>query len=359
MLTVDIWNGTDPGQAGYFHGSISPENARIMRSFLHSPLPLWILLILTACVTANPGLPSVATVEQPDPKILGVFEGMTPCNQDPRPLPEIPEDADCDQMIWKFTLYQDPSTGMPTTYELNAAFGISEQGTPGLTGGIPIVMQGKWAIVNGTKTDPDAVVYRLNPDIPEDSVSFVRISDDILHVLNQDGTLLVGNGAWSYTLYRTDNRTFPQITNAGAAPVPETPLVDPATPVRSSVLGIFDGRMPCHEIVFEFMGLAPYPRCVKIKMRLTLYQDTVTRQPGAYMLRGTSTIRTGTWTILRGTQWDRDATVYRLDSDELQNPVSFLKADDNHLFLLDRGLNPLVGNARFSYTLSRAIPAAR
>jgi hypothetical protein len=34
-------------------------------------------------------------------------------------------------------------------------------------------------------------------------------------------------------------------------------------------------------------------------------------------------------------------------------PVSLLKADENHLFFLDRELSLLVGNALFSYTLSR------
>jgi hypothetical protein len=45
--------------------------------------------------------------------------------------------------------------------------------------------------------------------------------------------------------------------------------------------------------------------------------------------------------------------VYQLQLEDSQRPVSFLKADENHLFLLDEDLNLLVGNALFSYTLSR------
>ena len=68
---------------------------------------------------------------------------------------------------------------------------------------------------------------------------------------------------------------------------------------------------------------------------------------------GTSTIREGTWTILQGMQGDPDAVVYQLDLEGSKRPVSFLIADENHLFLLDRDLKLLVGNALFSYTLSR------
>jgi hypothetical protein len=69
------------------------------------------------------------------------------------------------------------------------------------------------------------------------------------------------------------------------------------------------------------------------------------------MYMGTSTIREGAWTILEGK--DGEAVVYELQLDGSQSPVSFLKVDENHLYLLDRDLKLLVGNALFSYTLSR------
>ena len=81
--------------------------------------------------------------------------------------------------------------------------------------------------------------------------------------------------------------------------------------------------------------------------------DQATGAPSTYMYMGTSTIREGTWTILEGAEGDPDAVVYQLQLEGTQGPVSFLKADENHLFQLDRELNLLVGNALFSYTLSR------
>jgi hypothetical protein len=286
--------------------------------------------------------------------VFGMFEGITPCSQQTRPLPQIPEDTDCEQMIWKFTLYQDSVTGTPTTYQLDAAYGMPKQNTNGLEdGGTPIIMEGNWGIVNGTDTDANTVVYQLNPEDPQMTVSFLKVDEDILHVLHSDMRLMVGNGAWSYMINRTDNRPAPQIIVAAEPPSSSSPLVVPPMPEGSSVLGVFEGRTPCDEVVFEFTGIPPHEGCFKVKWQLTLHQDQDTGVSSTYLFRGTGTIRTGTWTILHGTKNDADAVVYQLLPDDSQQPTSFLKADDNHLFLLDGDLNLLVGNALFSYTLSR------
>jgi hypothetical protein len=286
--------------------------------------------------------------------LLGVFEGITPCSKRTRPLPQIPVDTNCEQMIWKFTLYQDAATQAPTTYTLNSAYGVPQQGTPGLAGGgTKIAMEGQWTIVKGTASDPDATVYQLNTDNAQPAVSFLKLNDSLLHVLQPDKSLMVGNGAWSYTINRTDNRTPTQISGSLGSPPTEgpTPIV-PAMPPASSVLGVFEGRTPCHDITFEFTKTVPYSECMKIKWRLTLYQDQA-GQPSTYLYRGTQTIRAGAWTITRGIAGDPDAVVYQLKIDTSQQPVSFLKVDDNTLYLLDRDMQLLVGDALFSYTLSR------
>lgn len=214
-------------------------------------------------------------------------------------------------------------------------------------------MDGTWSIVKGTTADPEADVYQLHAEDSQVVVSFAKMSDDILHVLNRDKTLMVGNAAWSYTLNRTDNRPPIEMDGpVGSGPEATRPPI-PTTPLGSSVLAVYEGRTPCQEIVFEILKLAPFPNCLKVKSRLTLYVDEVTGAPGSYMYMGTSTIREGAWTILEGTKDDLDAVVYQLYLQGSKEPVSFLKADENHLFLLDRDLNLLVGNALFSYTLSR------
>jgi hypothetical protein len=327
----------------------------------HFNLLLWagILLTVTACTTVSPQTIIPSPIQTPSsiptgPNVRAVFEGITPCSRETRPLPQIPADTNCEQMIWKIILYQDSATGTATTYTLESAYGVPQPNTPGLAGGgTPIAMEGKWAIVKGTKTDPETEVYQLHSEDSQIAVSFLKMSEDILHVLNRDQTMMVGNGAWSYTLNRTDNQIATPV-NEPARPGPEStrPPIPPV-PAGSSVLGAFEGRLPCHDIVFEMLEITPYPGCAKLKTRVTLYLAQNTGTPSTYMSMGTSTIQEGTWTIIQGTENDPDAVIYQLDLGDSQQPASFLRADDNHLYLLDRARNLLVGNALFSYTLSR------
>jgi hypothetical protein len=311
------------------------------------------LVTTTACATARPQMTSPAPLPA-DSSIHGVYEGLTPCSYLTRPLPQIPADTNCEQMIWKFILYQDPPTGAPTTYTLDSAYGVPQQGTNGLEGGgTAIAMEGTWSVVKGTQADPGAVVYQLNSDQLQPAVSFLKLNEDLLHLLTSEKTLMVGNAAWSYTLNRTDSQSSTPAEEPGAGPESSTRPPIPSMPPGSSVLGVFEGRTPCHEIVFEFTKVAPYPGCLKMKWRLTLYQDQATGAPSTYLYQGTTTLREGAWRIVQGTDGDPDATVYQLSLDSSQQPVSFLKADENHLFLLDRALDFLVGNALFSYTLSK------
>ena len=314
------------------------------------------LLTVTACANVNAQIPTTSPVP-PGPELYGVFEGITPCSASDRPLPQIPSDTDCEQMIWSLVLYQDPQTGTPTTYRLESAYGLSKPNTNDLiNGGRHISMEGTWTITSGTKADPQAVVYQINPDEPQTTVLFLKVSDNLLHVLNSEKSLLVGNGAWSYTLNRIDNQD-PVAVEASSHSFPDPPTRPPLPPVPegSSVFGAFEGRTPCHEIVVEVMEITPVPGCLKIKWRITLYQYD-SGAPSTYLSMGTSTFREGSWSILHGVEGDQDAVVYQLHLEDAGQPVSLLKVDENHLFLMDRAMNLLVGNELFSYTLSRVDP---
>ena len=314
--------------------------------------------MLTACGNVSSQMSTPTSVPR-GPELYGVFQANTPCSSQARPLPQIPTNTDCEQMIWHLVLYQDPATGAPTTYRLESAYGLPKQGTNELVGGgTPIMMEGNWTITTGTKSDPEATVYELNTNDPQTTVSFLKVSDDLIHILSSEKTLLVGNGAWGYTLNRMDNQSPTQISEE-SPPEPYTRPPQPPMPAGSSVFAVFDGRTPCYTIVLEFTNTAPFPGCLKIKWRLTLYQDSVTGEPSTYLFMGTSQFREGSWRIIKGMNGHPDAIVYQLYPEDAQEPVSFLKVDDNHLYLMDRKLNLLVGNELFSYTLSRIDPGAQ
>lgn len=128
----------------------------------------------------------------------------------------------------------------------------------------------------------------------------------------------------------------------GAGSIPEGP----------SIYGVFAGRTPCPEFLkvlkMESAG------CVKRKMSMRLYQDSITRKPTFFETHGMGKYsRKGKWTIVKGRPGDAEAIVFRLvlDKDII---LHFLKGDDNVLFILDENKNFLIGNAHYSYTMNRA-----
>ena len=156
---------------------------------------IWLALTLSsqpppteATVTVAPTAPSGST-------ILGVFEGRSPCGAIGRELNSA-MNADCQRIKWQLTLYQQANTQTPTTYALtNVYVGMGNE---------RYVNEGTWEITQGTKSDPDAVVYQLELDKAPGRLSFMKADDNILLLLEQDRSLMVGDASWSYTLSRTD-----------------------------------------------------------------------------------------------------------------------------------------------------------
>lgn len=121
------------------------------------------------------------------------------------------------------------------------------------------------------------------------------------------------------------------------------------------LIGVFEGRTPCRELAGQ-LNETTAPDCMKIKWRLILYTDSLDENSGTYLLEGFVFRRDkamkGVWHIIKGTQADPEATVYRIER-EGKEPLWLQKADDNVLFFLDRQKNLMVGNRDFSYTLNR------
>ena len=152
------------------------------------------LLSLPPRIQAQPSrsanVPAKTTSRTPvasGPAVVGVFDGRFPCaeiHQDWK-LPARPE---CVKMKWSLTLYQDPTTHQPTTYQLNRGS-----------------RTGKWALVRGMRNDPNAVVYQLDSDKPEESVYLLKGDENVLFVLDQSRQFRVGGAYLSYTLNRVVN----------------------------------------------------------------------------------------------------------------------------------------------------------
>ena len=118
-----------------------------------------------------------------------VFSGRTPCREVARQLKQ-PVGADCIKLKWALTLNQDPQTSNPTTFKMRGTLFRDFD------------RQGKWAILQGRRADANATIYRLDFDKVEKPLFLLKADDNILFFLHSDGSLMVGNSDFSYTLNR-------------------------------------------------------------------------------------------------------------------------------------------------------------
>lgn len=139
--------------------------------------------------------PSKTTSRTPvdsGPAVWGVFDGRVAC-QDMAAELKVKVPGNCEILKWVFTFYQDPRTHQPGRYKL---FGSLYREQP---------REGRWAIVKGTKADPDARVIQLDPGQPERSVYLLIGDKNVLFILDRDRNLKVGNDYLSYTFNRVVN----------------------------------------------------------------------------------------------------------------------------------------------------------
>jgi len=247
--------------------------------------------------------------------------------------------ANAELIEWKLSLQGNRSTAR---YTVSATIGLTQANMPGISREKRhLDVGGSWSTAKGTRSNAMADVIVLG------NLSFVRLGPSIIHALNQDRSLMTGNGGWSFSLNRSDRLE---------------PLVDPTLVTQQSsvsytisplstgpsVYGVFEGRTPCQGVA-RAMRMTVDPSCAKVKWRVTLYQDPQTRTPSSYKVEGSlyrGAKSEGRWTIAQNQPGA--LPVIRLESS-----ATFVQADDDVLLFADRQGNPLVGNASFSYTLDR------
>jgi len=283
-----------------------------------------------------------------DPALFGTFIGSNPGTESISQLLRIPADLE-PPILWQLTLYQDPKSQSPAGYKLRCDYAAASSKASAKRGKQGrLEKEGTWRMAKGAKFNPGAMVYEL-----DGWLSLFKVDENLLHVLNPDRSLMVGNGGWSYTLNRAaaaEKREPPPPANAPSVSYTLSPLA-----TGPGVLGVFEGRSPCIGIARELKIALDLHR-MKAKWRLTLYQNPESKGPTTYKVEGTlhrRGAREASWSIIRGTETDPTATVYRLEPAKGEETLFLLKGDDNVLFFLDQKQKPLVGHADFSYTLNR------
>jgi hypothetical protein len=117
------------------------------------------------------------------------FTGRTPCRELAQEI-KTTVTSDCAKLKWSLTLYRDPKTLAPTTYQLRST----------LTEHQP--REGKWKVVRG----PNTIVYEIDGGALGAPLFLLKGDDGVLFFVTSDGSFLIGNGDFSYTLNRVSRQ---------------------------------------------------------------------------------------------------------------------------------------------------------
>jgi hypothetical protein len=136
------------------------------------------------------------------PSVLGVFEGRPPCKGLAEQL-RIATDADCAKLKCVLIFYRDSLTMEPAKFTLSISGGgdvVKQEGSSYRQK----VLEGKWGIVRGIKSNENAEVYRLDFGKPGIYLYLLKGDDNVLFVLDENKEFRVGNQEFSYTLNRVE-----------------------------------------------------------------------------------------------------------------------------------------------------------
>lgn len=141
---------------------------------------------------------SQGSIPSPTPEI---YVGASPCDPAVRPLLLIPADASCEMVKWKLAFFKNPENLSNSRYALEYTYGMTKPGTQGfLDGGNQRVQRGTWKSVTYNGKLPGRATIELSPESQKVRLVFLQLDRNLLHLLDTDGHLMIGNGAFSYTV---------------------------------------------------------------------------------------------------------------------------------------------------------------
>lgn len=250
------------------------------------------------------------------------YVGSTPAHGLVRAFLQISLTDSIDFIRWKLAINS-------RRYELQCQYGLARAGTPGFVNEKRVVFEGELS-----KTESHYYLQHKGKRL-----SMLEVNADLLHLLDQNNHLLIGNGGYSYALNNT-------------APVKTTQFNMHAEQSMTTAPLVFEGRTPCQELS-TLLGLNKSEACNKMKWYIVFYTDSVTGKPSYYLKGGIGyrkeTMERGKWQII-----NKDGKIiYQVNPDDRTYTLHLLKGDDNILFFIYPDGRLLVGNEHFSYTLNR------
>lgn len=133
-----------------------------------------------------------------DAKPFATYVGTSPCGNILKPFLGVANETECDFTKWTLTLYQ-PKTNRPAMVKLVYRYGVSKPNTSGFMDEKRAEFEGHWTIQKGTKTKPNATVYQITIHKLDKNLLFVKLNDNLIHLLDSQRNLMIGNAGHSYT----------------------------------------------------------------------------------------------------------------------------------------------------------------
>lgn len=138
-----------------------------------------------------PTLTNPATILK-DTSLQVIYDGRTPC-RDFAAENNFTVSESCFKLKWKLILHRDPITLQPSTYALKRTNSRENEIT------------GNWIIIKGSASNPNAIIFQLDPDKPNQTISLFAGDENVLFFLHKDNRLFAGNEIFSYTLNKRNN----------------------------------------------------------------------------------------------------------------------------------------------------------
>ena len=249
------------------------------------------------------------------------YTASTPAAPIVRTFLGIPLTDSIDFIRWKLVL-----TDYKYTLECN--YGIGKPNTNGFYNG------GKKVELSGPVKKEKTYYILQNGNR---SLKLAELNANLLHVLNNDNSLLIGNSGWSYAI----NNIAPLATD-------QSNFSSKQAVIKDSMA--FEGRTPC-----GVPGIIPPGKeCYKLKWYFVLYGNPAKNEPSIYRILGTPYRKEGgkkgKWKIITGKD---GRIIYQLNDEKENSFIYLLKLDEGVLIFTDAKGTLLVGDLDFSYTLNR------
>ena len=104
-----------------------------------------------------------------DTSLQVIFEGRTPCQELAAEHPELNASSSCHKLKWRLVLRRDAVSLQPGTCTIRKVVDNKARDE-----------SGTWSITKGIASNPDVVIYTLNPDKPGEAISFLAGDENVL-----------------------------------------------------------------------------------------------------------------------------------------------------------------------------------